>query len=153
MIPPINTDAVHTAIYTTYTSPITHPSVPPAWDQTGACTSDFSFPMPMIPTIPQSDLLQMGPYHTYGPREATPNLHSTPPLDPYLSARYAAPLPLPPRAEPNITSSPRDRQPEIKPTSDRLEALKKAEEEAIRRRAQEQRDLELALQLDRQLNT
>jgi hypothetical protein len=34
----------------------------------------------------------------------------------------------------------------------RVEALRRAEEEAARRRKQELRDLELALQLDRELN-
>ncbi|KAK7454428.1 hypothetical protein VKT23_011184 [Stygiomarasmius scandens] len=95
--------------------------------------------------------------------------------DPYLLARYQSPLPLPPGAEPYPTppqvqpQPPRYHQnentlPIPRPTStspsrshtpideSRLRQLRQAEEEAKRRKAQEERDLELARQLDEQLS-
>jgi hypothetical protein len=131
--------------------------VPPLWDQAGPPTSNFSFPTPMLPTIPQPDLRQAEPYQYYGHNRNQPiisGIPSSPPPDPYLAARYQAPLPLPPGFVANPASSPpRVRQPELKPDNDRLHALKKAEEDTIRRREQEQRDLELAFRLDQELNT
>ena len=89
--------------------------------------------------------------------------------DPILRARYSTPLPLPPGASPRAQPvvqpvAPTDIPPSSfppmlpakanKPSPDltRFEPRKHAEEEANRKRAQEIRDLELAMQLDRELN-
>lgn len=74
--------------------------------------------------------------------------------DPYLLARYQTPLPLPlesdtGRGQAQLPTSSRDR---IAPNANRVEAIRSAEEEAARRKEQTDRDLELALQLDRELN-
>ncbi|KAH9481480.1 hypothetical protein JR316_0006007 [Psilocybe cubensis] len=101
-------------------------------------------------------------------------------FDPYLQARYQSPLPLPPGVSASSSSiaptrpapptpaptttapapAPSTRVPTPPPKTDvtpgpdkrRLEALRRAEEEAARRREQELKDLELAMQLDRELN-
>ncbi|KAF7327461.1 C2 domain-containing protein [Mycena kentingensis (nom. inval.)] len=95
--------------------------------------------------------------------------------DPYLLKRYQSPLPLPPGAEPRQRATshshtrtqsggqqppPRRRSPSppkysqnkpapalpVNPDNARIQALRQVEEEAERRRAQEKRDRELALQ-------
>ncbi|PPQ96243.1 hypothetical protein CVT26_005570 [Gymnopilus dilepis] len=74
--------------------------------------------------------------------------------DPYLQARYQTPLPLPAEASSgrrSSSSSPPQSTTPI-PTGAHFEALKRAEDEAKRRREQELKDLELAMELDRQLN-
>ncbi|KAG6832794.1 hypothetical protein H0H92_009412 [Tricholoma furcatifolium] len=68
--------------------------------------------------------------------------------DPYLQARYQTPLPLPPETGRQGPSVPATRHAD----SARIEALRQAEEEAARRKAQEDKDLALALALDRELN-
>ncbi|KAJ7164012.1 hypothetical protein C8R43DRAFT_1233068 [Mycena crocata] len=95
--------------------------------------------------------------------------------DPYLLARYQSPLPLPPGADnpprqrtsshaggqaPPAESKPAPAPPskatppstQSNPDNARLQALRQVEEEAARRRAQEEKDRELARQLDRELN-
>lgn len=90
-------------------------------------------------------------------------------LDPYHLARYRTPLPLPPEESPmppiplppphviatpvQVSSSP----PVVVtstpvPDKARVEALRKVEQDAAWRREQELKDLELAMQLDRELN-
>jgi hypothetical protein len=64
---------------------------------------------------------------------------------PYLQTRYTTPLPLP-------DSPPRGRQPLGPEVESRRKALLQAEEEAAKRKQQEDQDLELARQLDRELN-
>ncbi|KAF8640239.1 hypothetical protein AX16_010135 [Volvariella volvacea WC 439] len=122
------------------------------------------------PAIPDYRAPYQGPFSP-PPAPPPPQQRENLP-DPYLFARYQTPLPLPPGA--TSTSPPRTeqravtppkpwdsappnyppRQPEHKPTIDenRLLAHRYAEEEAARRKAQEDKDLELALQLDRELN-
>ncbi|PPQ77139.1 hypothetical protein CVT25_010834 [Psilocybe cyanescens] len=102
-------------------------------------------------------------------------------FDPYLQARYQSPLPLPPGASSSTSAAPsrpapptpaasaavltpapaapvtRVPTPPTKvstpgPDRARVEALRRVEEEASRRREQELKDLELAMQLDRDLN-
>jgi len=84
--------------------------------------------------------------------------------DPILLARYSTPLPLPrgatirsqhvsppPAPEPTYPPLlPAKETPTADPT--RSEALRRAEEEAKRKHEQELKDLELAMQLDRELN-
>ncbi|KAJ3572554.1 hypothetical protein NP233_g3008 [Leucocoprinus birnbaumii] len=142
----------------TVAPPTSYPSytntLPPGWDQT-APPSNFSFPMPMMANAPQPSFRQADVYPTYGyQHQQAPSLSSSPPPDTHLAVRYQTPLPLPPGLNGHSEhTAPRGRQSEPKPDLNRLQALKKAEEEAAARREQEQRDLELALQLDRQLNT
>ncbi|KIM40485.1 hypothetical protein M413DRAFT_445935 [Hebeloma cylindrosporum] len=94
-----------------------------------------------------------------------------------LQARYQTPLPLPPGAERPLPKSapppapdpapapaprpvysrtptppPKNSTPVPVPDRTRVEAQRRAEEEAARRREQELKDLELAMQLDRELN-
>ncbi|KAF9484377.1 hypothetical protein BDN70DRAFT_928442 [Pholiota conissans] len=109
---------------------------------------------------------------------ALPKFYGQPPrndTDPYLQTRYQTPLPLPPdasssmkastpsqsqyvhasRPEPLKASSPPSPPPKTPtPIVDkaRLEALRLVEQEAARRREQELKDLELAMQLDREFN-
>lgn len=158
VIPPSGTATIPNTNYASYTDRIVPPAVPPSWHPTVTSSSNFSFPIPMLSAVPQPDLPQTEPYRSYGHNEqVVSEIPSSPPLDPYLAVRYQAPLPLPrsPIANhPNSAPSPpRNRQPELKPDPDRLEALKKAEGDSIQRREQEKRDLELALQLDQELNT
>ena len=92
-------------------------------------------------------------------------------LDPYHLARYQSPLPLPPGS---IKESPLPPVPPVPPTiatpsqvslsppkvvalppvpdATRVEALRKVEQAASWRKEQELKDLELAMQLDRELN-
>lgn len=92
--------------------------------------------------------------------------------DPALLTRYSSPLPLPPgattRPQPVALAPAFTPTPEIAPSSyppvlpskeykpspdqPRVETLRVAEEEAKRKHEQELRDLELAMQLDRELN-
>ncbi|KAF8183974.1 hypothetical protein BJ912DRAFT_1043866 [Pholiota molesta] len=95
--------------------------------------------------------------------------------DPYLQTRYQTPLPLPPgavRSAATGTPTPATQPQQVQmsqatpvyapppppktptPTVDksRLEALRRVEEEAARRHEQEIKDLELAMQLDREFN-
>ncbi|KXN81325.1 Ingression protein fic1 [Leucoagaricus sp. SymC.cos] len=151
---PYGTAVVPVANHTPYTNPTIPSSAPPGWDQTSAPTTNFSFPIPMVSPAPQAD-----PRYAEACQSHTQHYHATsetpypPPLDPYLTARYQSPLPLPSDATLRFGSSPRDRPPQASPAPDRLEALKRAEEDAARRKEQEEKDLELALQLDKALNT
>lgn len=139
-----------------YGSSITSSPAPPTWDQYGASApvTNLSFPTPMVSAPPQPSPARADPYQSSGPHQTVRDGLPSSRWDPYLEARYQNPLPLPSRTEPKpMLGLSRDRQPELKPDTDRVEALKRAEEEAARKREQEQRDLELALQLDRELNT
>ncbi|KAJ7454709.1 hypothetical protein FB451DRAFT_1565115 [Mycena latifolia] len=129
----------------------------------------FHQPPPTFQSPPPSFTPPVAPH---GPAHRNEDLP-----DPYLLARYQSPLPLPPGAG----SSPRGRQTEAAPKSQpaapapapappskpqskptpasqsnpdnaRLQALRQVEAEAARRRAQEEKDRELARQLDRELN-
>jgi len=75
--------------------------------------------------------------------------------DPYLQARYQTPLPLPPGHSDNQSHSRQSSSQQVRrvsPDRVRIEAIRLAEEEAARRKEQADKDLELALQLDRELN-
>ncbi|KAF8972126.1 hypothetical protein BDZ97DRAFT_1783276 [Flammula alnicola] len=109
-----------------------------------------------------------------GPQSMNVGYHQRPSrderdFDPYLQARYQTPLPLPPGTERPASapapasasalapahwhaSAPSKKPSTPAPDRDRLEALRRAEENAARRREQELKDLELAMQLDRELN-
>lgn len=102
------------------------------------------------------------------------NRHSEQELDPYHLARYQTPLPLPPGSikesplpplpplpppPPTVatpsqvsSSSPEVVGPAPVPDKTRVEALRKIEQAAAWRKEQELKDLELAMQLDRELN-
>jgi hypothetical protein len=70
--------------------------------------------------------------------------------NPDLENRYQKALPLPQESKPPLTSF--DKQPVPHLDAGRLHDLTIAEKEATRRKEQERRDLELALQLDKELN-
>lgn len=108
----------------------------------------------MLVVAPQPDPRSVGPYQDYGTHQAIRDEPFVSQTDPYLGSRYHNPLPLPPETGASSSPSPpRDKQPKYQPDISRLRVLKAAEEEATQRREQEQRDLELALQLDKELNT
>lgn len=130
------------------------PSMPGLWVDNPAPI--MSFPIPSItPAPPEISKYKTG-YHVQSDPRRSPYQQSNEPNlpDPYLQARYQTPLPLPPGS-----SSP---SPGVKPPSlpvsvssadaDRIRALQLADNEAAERKAQEDRDLELARQLDRELN-
>lgn len=150
-IPPQNLPTTPMVNYPHYTGSF----APPPFDTNQApyestWSTTPSFPVPVVLTTPQPDL----PRQLYTHHQST--YDETPPSqpDPYLQARYRNPLPLPPRDEPGPTPSFFDSQrTKHQINSDRLGALERAEEEATRRREQELKDLELALRLDRELNT
>ena len=74
--------------------------------------------------------------------------------DPYLQARYQTPLPLPPGHSDNQSHTRQSPSQPVRASADRdrIEAIRLAEGEAARRKEQANKDLELALQLDRELN-
>lgn len=143
----------------------------------------FSFPKPDVPPsyIENTRLTHTrGPSGSYVPVNsgyvASTNDRN---FEPHLQARYQSPLPLPPPPDHLVASAVQPQHPAsqdsmleasrnhiytkaptpppkvVAPSLDqsRLDALRRAEEEASRRRAQELKDMELALQLDRELNT
>ncbi|KAF8896587.1 hypothetical protein BD779DRAFT_1496727 [Infundibulicybe gibba] len=143
-------------------TPAQAPSYPNAaaqalWSANTAPPLNISFPVPSVTPVSEA-------YRP--PLEAQKHDSGLP--DPYLLARYQTPLPLPPGATrppsnhqiPTNTMGPTHVGYSTPPRvatqtpigSARLEALRIAEEEAARRKAQEDKDLELALQLDRELN-
>ena len=102
----------------------------------------LSFPVPAPVTSYTNSryddtLVSQRPYANLG-READPQ-------DPYHLTRYSTPLPLP-------ESLPRGRPLSNPNVEARRQELLRAEEEAAKRKQQEERDLELARQLDRELN-
>ena len=128
-------------------------------------------------TRPAYDRRSSGPsvshsmHNGYEPRHAP--VRDDRDFEPHLQARYQSPLPLPPRSEqspapvayahhpatpaqasPIHTKIPTPPPKTPTPALDqsRMQALRLAEEDAARRREQELRDLELAMQLDRELN-
>ncbi|KAK0204712.1 hypothetical protein DFS33DRAFT_684255 [Desarmillaria ectypa] len=148
----------------------------PLWSDSEALTGLVSFPLPNVgPPAPPS---QTPANYEYNAHSAYPGAHNgylpaqptycpqsanerSGLLDPYLIARYQSPLPLPPDAQNSkpmplppspapARSSPPSSTPG--PDSSRLEALRAAEAEAARRKEQEEKDLELARQLDLELN-
>jgi hypothetical protein len=150
------------------------PSPPYSTGPSGNVSSgSLAFPMPMIPVMepyePLSSHYQppLPPLRTSSLR----NNRSTGEIDPYHLARYQTPLPLPPRSvkesslpplppppPPTVTPAQVSSSPPVAvtrspvPDTARVEALRKAEQDAARRKEQELKDLELAMQLDRELN-
>lgn len=138
--------------------------LPPSQDSWGTNNDpggSFAFPVPNVapPTQGSYDYNPdnyYGPDHPHNRREApySPPTHGSSNLpDPYLLARYQSPLPLPPGAE---SSASQGRQPPLPPKENpqevaRIQALRLAEEEAKRRKEQEEKDLELARQLAMEL--
>ncbi|KJA26271.1 hypothetical protein HYPSUDRAFT_159226 [Hypholoma sublateritium FD-334 SS-4] len=138
------------------------PSVTPAYiDNTGPVYNR----RPSGPSAPQSM------HNGYESRHAP--IGDDRDFEPHLQTRYQSPLPLPPRSEqspaavahahnpthtiqasPIYTKTPTPPPKTPTPALDqsRLKALRLAEEDAARRREQELQDLELAMQLDRELN-
>lgn len=126
-------------------------SSPQVWATDHAPAAPLLFPVPTVVQVQESDNYQSS---ARTPEQRTPSFHQPTNIglpDPYLQARYQTPLPLPPGSG----SPPRSRHSlprESTPDPSRLEALRRAEEEVARRKQQEDKDLELALQLDRELN-
>ncbi|KAF5327371.1 hypothetical protein D9619_004463 [Psilocybe cf. subviscida] len=126
----------------------------------------FFFPSPVGPQTPTAQRQEIPGLH-YSQYQSS-SLDDRLRADPYLQTRYQTPLPLPPGAErpapaaptpsseqrPSYTRVPTPPQKVNTPLPDsgHLERLRRAEEVAAQRRAQELRDLELAMQLDRELN-
>ena len=123
-------------------------SLPPFWAG-GEPTRPVTFPIAMTPAPPEVNSSYSILERPVAIRPATNEL-----LDPYLQARYQTPLPLPPGHSDNQSHSrqPSSQQVRVSPDRDRIEAIRLAEEEAARRKEQTNKDLELALQLDRELN-
>jgi hypothetical protein len=136
--------------------------------------SRLSFPVPTIAPLQAS---ATAPYPMVDPRPFPnrPSEQNDFP-DPYLRARYQTPLPLPPGST-NLKPHSNQTAPQtplplppgstnLKPHSNQtapqqthsdsgssiIDALRREEEEAWRQKEQEKKDLELALQLDRELN-
>jgi hypothetical protein len=139
----------------------------------------FAFPMPMVPIV---TVMEPYGYHEPSSYKSSHYQPPLPPrtssvdnnrrdeqeLDPYHLARYQTPLPLPPRsikesplppplptiATPlQVSSSPPEVvAPAPVPDTTRVEALRKIEQAAAWRKEQELKDMELAMQLDRELN-
>ncbi|KAF5371850.1 hypothetical protein D9615_009541 [Tricholomella constricta] len=138
----------------------THYIPPPAvtpqlWVSEGTAAGPLSFPIPTVAPVQDGTSTS---YQSYAASSYTTPKPSHQPAvasdlpDPYLQARYQTPLPLPPGS----TSPPRGRQglmtPRENPDQARIEALRQIEDEAARRKEQEEKDLALAMQLDRELN-
>jgi hypothetical protein len=107
----------------------------------------LSFPIPAVAPLQQS-----GNY----PAVVPPPYSYRPPVDnnfpdPYLQARYQTPLPLPPAGITQPHSNPAAPPPNNQDNR-RIDAPRLKEEEAGRQISQEEKDLELALRLDRELN-
>lgn len=139
----------------------------------------FSFPVPTVPAAQASrdynntnntndhyySVITRPPTSSYNPyparsRNGTTDSNRSDDLpDPYLIARYHTPLPLPPGSQIQPvqaaqSSPPRGRQSlEMSPEDARLRQKEaRVLEEATARKEQEKRDMELARQLDRELN-
>lgn len=105
-----------------------------------------SFPVPDVaPPTQVKDFY--GPDHPHRRTQPSyPSAGDNSLPDPYLEARYQTPLPLPPGAS---SPSSRARQAVSLPEdTSRIQALRAAEEEAARRKRQEDEDAELARKLD-----
>lgn len=116
--------------------------------QTEVQPATFTFPMPTIVPPAMESFDFQSQYRSPGLRASsspTPDSRQ----DPYLQARYQTPLPLPPGSRsPLLGHEPSETSIDFA----RIEALRIVEREAVNRRQQEQKDLELALALDREFN-
>jgi hypothetical protein len=120
---------------------------PPMWIADNQ-PSVLSFPVAMGAAPPVAPQTYTSSELPFIPQSHTPSLP-----DPHLHARYQTPLPLPPKPSSPPCAAPRPpQQGNLRIEQDRIEALRLAEEDAARRKEQADKDLELALQLDRELN-
>jgi type IV secretory pathway VirB10-like protein len=97
------------------------------------------------------------PQYTFLPPQAqahlTPEPNNVLP-DPYLSARYQQPLPLPVGSNASPPRQPPARRdPAAEAAEIRRQAALQEEQERVRKREQEEADAELARRLDRELNS
>jgi len=143
-----NPAPVPTAPTAPYTQPISATSQP--WATSLPQSEILSFPVPTV--APTQEGVNYLP-STTAPiqRSSVPQRSADSDLpDPYLQVRYETPLPLPPDSTTQL--------PERQPSSQhdypapRIDELWLAEEDAARRKEQEDKDFEIALQLDRELN-
>ena len=146
-VPPVRNDIVPSV---DYSSPADI-AASPAWDQSDLASSNLSFPEPVIPIVPEFHV-QAESYQDIGCQHAAQARFSSP-VNQYSSPRYQVPLPLPQDMGTDIRSSPPGSQlPEIN-SEVHLEAYREAKEDSAERHEQEQGDLALALELDRELNS
>ena len=145
----------------------------------GVSSGPFAFPTPMVPIVVEpygyhEPSLYKSSHHqpllSTRRNSVDNNQRSERELDPHQLARYQTPLPLPPgfikesplpplpppptiaTPSPVSTSPPEVVVPAPVPDTTRVEALRKVEQAAAWRKEQELKDLELAMQLDRELN-
>jgi hypothetical protein len=107
----------------------------------------FYIPAPVLPPARETNPY-MSAYASTIEQYIPPRGRESDPYGQHLPTRYQTPLPLPQRSPP----AGRAFSPTVGPDVARLETLRRAEGEAAQRRQQELKDLELALQLDRELN-
>ena len=149
---------------------------PPGMGPSSSAPSPLAFPTPMIPILmePYGYHEPSSHYQPPLPRSRTISISNNriseqEELDPHFLARYQTPLPLPAKESPlpprpplppivtpgplQVSSSPPVLvTPAAAPSSVRIEALRRAEQDAALRKEQELNDLELAMRLDRELN-
>ncbi|KAF4597482.1 hypothetical protein EYR40_007941 [Pleurotus pulmonarius] len=151
-------------------------AVPELW-RTYDTSAPLSFPVPVVSPVRESYLPHSPPTsNTLGPRSPGPTFarptqgwgrEPRDVQDIQRQTRYQSPLPLPPSPPAVVSSSPPAQTvqpaaaaavptpaPARRNSADAalLEAHRKAEREAAQRKEQEDKDLELARQLDRELN-
>ena len=107
----------------------------------------FYIPVPALPPVRETNPY-MSTYPSTIEQHIPPHGRESDPYGQHLPTRYQTPLPLPQRSLPAGGAF----SPTVGPDVARLETLRRAEENAAYRRQQELKDLELALQLDRELN-
>ncbi|XP_006459223.1 hypothetical protein AGABI2DRAFT_218205 [Agaricus bisporus var. bisporus H97] len=136
-------------------NPVTnHPhygTMPIAWDQNRPDETGFSFPVPAVAYGERVDPWPTDPQGKYEIHQAVRDRTSISWSNSSFEGRYREALPLPQESQP--TKLCLDNQPVLRLDADRLHGLKLVEEGAARRKEQEQRDLEIALKLDKELNT
>ena len=170
-------DTTQTFGHASHSTPLQVPNGPSSpyagTEASGSVSSGpLAFPIPMFPTV-------MEPYGYHEPSSYSSS-HYQPPLLPRTSscseqeldhlARYQTPLPLPqgsikesplpPLPPPSTIATPLQISPSLPvvvapapvPDTTRVEALRKIEQASEWRKEQELKDLELAMQLDRELN-
>jgi hypothetical protein len=107
----------------------------------------FYIPAPVLPPARETNPY-MSAYASTIEQYIPPRGRESDPYGQHLPTRYQTPLPLPQHSPP----AGRAFSPTVGADVARLETLRRAEEGAAQRRQQELKDLELALQLDRELN-
>jgi len=144
-VSPVRNVTVTSADY----SPPTIVTSPASWDQSDLATPNLSFPQPMVPVVPQFHI-QAESYQDIRCQQAAQFSSA---VDRYPSPRYQVPLPLPQDIGDDIgPSPPGSRLPETNSEA-HSEAHRETKEDSAERHEQEQGDLALALELDRELNS